>query len=165
MIIFSFNVLAATYIYYGRGAISTWNQISTGGLDLKYSGSLSASMQAWNNKTLNVGTINFFYNSNGSNSVKSANASDSWYGLYTPQGYQFLFFGRCNSFQITINNRIVPNNNNFRQSVFVHELGHALCLDDNPSSGNASIMNYDRDRYTLINPTSNDVAGVNYAYN
>ena len=48
--------------------------------------------------------------------------------------------------------------------IVYHELGHAFCLDDKPSSGNSSIMNYDRDRNTLIKPTSNDIAGVNNAY-
>lgn len=59
---------------------------------------------------------------------------------------------------------LVSESNNWGQSVLVHEFGHAFCLDDNPSSRNASIMNHDRTRNTLIKPTSNDIAGVNSAY-
>ena len=48
--------------------------------------------------------------------------------------------------------------------MLVHEFGHAFCLDDDPSYGNASIMNYNRNRDYLTWPTTNDEAGVNYAY-
>lgn len=91
---------------------------------------------------------------------------DTWYGMYTPRDRQYVFWGRAGKFKIELNRtQLVNEGDTFRKSVLVHEFGHAFCLDDNPSSGNASIMNYDRNRNYLTWPTSNDVAGVNYAYN
>jgi hypothetical protein len=57
-----------------------------------------------------------------------------------------------------------------KQSVLVHELGHALCLDDDPYESdktigaNDSIMNYERDRTIVLVPKQDDVKGVTYAY-
>ena len=85
--------------------------------------------------------------------------------MYTPQSRQYVFGGRAGKFKIELNrNNLVSKSDTFRSSVLVHELGHAFCLDDNPSSGNSSIMNYDRNRNYLTWPTSDDIAGVNAAY-
>ncbi|MCL2400997.1 MAG: InlB B-repeat-containing protein, partial [Defluviitaleaceae bacterium] len=60
---------------------------------------------------------------------------------------------------------------NFTTSVMVHELGHILGLRDGPSGSpvgggvNNSIMNYGRNRNTLLRPTSFDITGVNMIYN
>lgn len=87
------------------------------------------------------------------------------YGLYTPQSRQYVLWGRAGKFKIELNrNTLVSESDTVRSSVLVHELGHAFCLDDNPSSRNSSIMNYDRDRDYLTWPTSDDIAGVNAAY-
>lgn len=88
-----------------------------------------------------------------------------WYGMYTPRDLEFIVFGRAGNFKIELNRTmLVDESTTFWKSVLTHELGHAVCLGDNPSSGNQSIMNYDRDRNYLTWPTSDDVAGVNDAY-
>lgn len=74
------------------------------------------------------------------------------------------FLGRATSFTIKLNRRLLVNESDyFRQSVMVHELGHALGLGDNPPES-PSIMRYDRDRNTMISPQQDDIDGVNYYY-
>lgn len=93
------------------------------------------------------------------------NVNSFTYGLYTPRSRQYVLWGRAGKFKIELNrNTLVSESDTVRSSVLVHELGHAFCLDDNPSSRNSSIMNYDRDRDYLTWPTSDDIAGVNAAY-
>ena len=121
------------------------------------------SVSAWNstNTPVNIKTVP----GSGHSYVIDGVYNDTWYGLYTPKNRQWIISGRAGKFTIELNRKeLVSESDNFWQSVLVHELGHAFCLDDNPSSGNSSIMNYDRNRNTLIKPTSNDIAGVNSAY-
>jgi len=92
---------------------------------------------------------------------------DEWYGLYTAESLQYIFWGRATKFSIKLNRTLlVSEGDNFWQSVLVHEFGHAFCLDDNPNSSvpNSSIMNYNRSRNTLITPQADDINGVNNAY-
>lgn len=70
--------------------------------------------------------------------------------------------GRAGRFTIEINDDNIPSDDSFRQSVIVHEMGHALCLD-HVSTG-TSIMNTRRNRYKIVKPNADDVKGVNYAY-
>ena len=101
----------------------------------------------------------------GHSYIISGQWDDTWYGLYTPRSRQYVLWGRAGKFKIELNrNTAVSESDTVRSSVLVHELGHAFCLDDNPSSRNSSIMNYDRDRDYLTWPTSDDIAGVNAAY-
>jgi len=55
----------------------------------------------------------------------------------------YVFLGRAKKFKITLNSKTLTTS--MAQSTIVHKFGHALCLHDNPSSGNSSIMNYNRD--------------------
>ena len=94
-------------------------------------------------------------------------SAGSWYGMYTAIFRQYVFWGRATKFKIELNRTtLVGASNNFWKSVLVHEFGHALCLFDNPLPDypNSSIMNYGRDRNTLITPQTDDINGVNYAY-
>lgn len=162
ILFFSFSMVAyaATYIYYDGGLKNAVVEVENRlGNSTVYSNSTSA----WNNTNTPV-SIKTVAGS-GHSYVSSGTYSDTWYGLYTPKERQYIVAGRAGKFTIELNrNELVSKSNVFWQSVLVHELGHAFCLDDNPSSGDASIMNYDRNRNTLIRPTSHDVAGVNYAY-
>ena len=55
--------------------------------------------------------------------------------------------------------------NNIIQGVFAHELGHSLGLKDNPSTTlNLSLMNQDRNRNIVTEPTSFDAISVNMLY-
>lgn len=100
----------------------------------------------------------------GHSYVIGGSYEDTWYGYYSPKNCSILT-GRAEKFEIALNDRLlVDKSDAFATSVLVHEFGHAFCLQDNPSSGNQSIMNGDRNRNTLTQPTSDDIAGVNYAY-
>lgn len=160
--IFAFSVVvnAAAYIYYDGGLKSATVEVEN---RLGNSKVYTNSTSAWNSTStpVNIKTVA----GSGHSYVISGTYNDTWYGLYTPKNRQYLVTGRAGKFTIELNrNQLVSESDNFWQSVLVHEFGHAFCLGDNPSSGNSSIMNYDRNRNTLIKPTSNDIAGVNNAY-
>ena len=157
---FSTAVYAASYIYYDGGLKSATVDVEN---RLSNSSVYKNSVSAWNstNTPVNIKTVP----GSGHSYVIDGVYNDTWYGLYTPKNRQWIISGRAGKFTIELNRKeLVSESDNFWQSVLVHELGHAFCLDDNPSSGNSSIMNYDRNRNTLIKPTSNDIAGVNSAY-
>lgn len=157
---FSMVAYAASYIYYAGGLKNASVEVEN---RLSYSTVYKNSVNVWNNTStpVNITTVP----GSGHSYVIDGVYDDTWYGLYTPKDRQYLVSGRAGKFTIELNrSQLVSESDNFRQSVLVHELGHAFCLDDNPSSGNSSIMNYDRNRNTLIKPTSNDIAGVNNAY-
>ena len=115
-------------------------------------------MAAWNGATSRIR----WGNVNASQNVIRAidNNTYTWFGIYN--AYDLKPNGRAGRFIIRINDERIRANNNFRQSVIVHEMGHALCLDHTTSS--TSIMSYNRDRYRIIKPNADDVRGVNYAY-
>ena len=90
-----------------------------------------------------------------------------WYGQYTAVTQQYIFWGRATKFKIELNRTtLLGQSDNFWQSVLVHEMGHSLCLWDDPLpySPDSSIMNYGRNRETVNIPQSDDINGVNYAY-
>ena len=158
--VFSTTVFAAQYIYYGGGlknpTVEVENRLSYRIYD--------DCVNVWNNTNTPVNIVTV--PGSGHSYVISGQWEDTWYGMYTPKSRQYVFWGRAGKFKIELNrNQLVSESDTFRKSVLVHELGHAFCLDDNPSSGNQSIMNYDRNRNYLTWPTSDDIAGVNSAYN
>ena len=157
---FATVVFAAEYIIYGGGLINpeveVENRILT--YDIFYD-----CIDEWNSTDTPVEITQV--PGSGHSYIISGQWDDTWYGLYTPQSRQYVLWGRAGKFKIELNrNTLVDKSDTFRCSVLVHELGHAFCLDDNPSSGNSSIMNYDRNRNYLTWPTSDDIAGVNAAY-
>lgn len=56
------------------------------------------------------------------------------------------------------------NLENFIQSVLCHELGHTVWLNDNPSTMQASIMKYTRDRNSMVRPAAFDISNVSKKY-
>lgn len=157
--IFTTVVFAAQYIYYDGGLRNPTVEVED---RLSYK-IFRDCIDKWNRTNTPVEITQV--PGSGHSYVISGQWDDTWYGMYTPQSRQYLFWGRAGKFKIELNrNTLVSESDTFRSSVLVHELGHAFCLNDNPSSGNSSIMNYDRDRNYLTWPTSADIAGVNAAY-
>jgi len=81
------------------------------------------------------------------------------------------FTVELNASIINTNTPGVTNLANVITSVMVHELGHSIGLNDNPTGAavfNGSIMNSgtgaDRDRNTLIAPKAYDITSVNSLY-
>ncbi len=150
---------AAQYIYYDGGLLNPAVEVEN---RLSY-GIFRDCVDAWNSTDTPVKITQV--PGSGHSYIISGQWDDTWYGMYTPQSRQYVFWGRARKFKIELNrSTLVSESDTFRSSVLVHELGHAFCLDDNPSSGNASIMNYDRNRNYLTWPTSDDIAGVNATY-
>ncbi|MDO5094286.1 MAG: hypothetical protein Q4D79_12900 [Propionibacteriaceae bacterium] len=90
--------------------------------------------------------------------------SRNWYGLYSPSGQ------RSNrTFTIWVNARTLAadSGNNllvWALSTATHELGHALSLDDNPTTSEPSLMKHDRDRNTVVRPLPYDINEVRRIY-
>ena len=154
------NTLAFAYVYYSRGQDLPNLRVNSSHLESTFTTAYSNSRTAWFNTYTRANII--IDNTVSDKYIKSAYLSETYYGAYAPTGYAPS--GRATGFTITLNTRTIPNNNSFRQSLIVQEFVHAFCLGYNPSSGNTSIMNYNRDRYTLISPTSDDINGVQAAY-
>ncbi len=152
------------YIYFSAGFVSPNFDIENRST---YSDVVTASKNAWN--ATPTPTVITEVPGSGHNWIDDDSYTDSWYGMYQAESLQYIITGRATKFHIKTNRRLlVDKSSNFRQSVIVHELGHALCLQDNPSATeehkNDSIMNENRVRDTLIKPTQDDINGVNNAY-
>lgn len=157
--LFTATVFAAQYIYYDGGLKDGWVEVEDR-LDYDV---FHSSIAEWNNASpyINIQQVP----GSGHSYIISGQWQDTWYGTYTPQEREFVFWGRAGKFKIELNRtNLVSESDTFRKSVLVHELGHAFCLDDNPSSGNSSVMNHTRDRNFLTWPTRDDIAGVKSAY-
>lgn len=158
--LFTSTAYAAQYIYYDGGLSSATVDVEN---RLSYYGVFSYCIGKWNSMCTPVSITQV--PGSGHSYCIDGQYDDTWYGLYTPQNRQFVFWGRAGKFKIELNrSTLVNESDTCRKSVLVHEFGHAFCLADNPSSGNSSIMNYDRNRNYLTWPTNNDIAGVNNAY-
>jgi len=118
----------------------------------------------WNNSNANV---TFVVNSTSNNRVRVTTFSTvAAYGLLlsTSSGTQMT------GFEVLLHHQRITNSasnlNNFITSVMAHELGHVVGLDDNPTGQTATgtIMHTNRNRNTLINPTTFDINSVNLLY-
>lgn len=142
---------------YGRIDIEPFNYNST------WQNPMNASLSSWNYSSANVDIRKSIYSGNR---YIASSYSDTWYGLCT----QWLYVGTRYTarFEIKLNSREIvadaTNFYNFVDSVGTHEFGHIFWLADNPNTGNGSIMNYNRNRNTLTNPTSFDINNVNSKY-
>jgi len=91
----------------------------------------------------------------------------SWQGLYTCIFREYIFWGRATEFSIKLNrNYLLYCTYEERVWTMVHELGHALSQDDNPSNNTTpdeSVMNYGCNRQNYF-PRQYDEDGVNAAY-
>ena len=102
----------------------------------------------------------FYFDKKASNVIYSGSYDDSWVGCYS----YYTKSGKTYKFNIYLNDRLLKDkSNNYKQSVLVHELGHALSLADNPPEAQ-SIMRYDRNRNIMIVPQPDDIAGVKKQY-
>ena len=125
---------------------------------------LDQSRSNWNNSGAGV-IIN---TSTGSPNVVDASAQDySSYGRMIRGDLNS--YGLYSQFTIELNAARIRADcgsylSNFIQSVFVHELGHVMGLQDNPITPYASIMSYSRDRKSMTTPSSYDAENVRAKY-
>lgn len=128
-------------------------------LNSEYAPVIEASIKAWNNVHPK---IKIYYSSKASNVIYIGEYEESWVGCYS---YYLNKKKQVTRFNIYINDRLVKSRtSNYKQSVLVHELGHALSLADNPGNTKETIMSYSRNRNEMITPQADDIAGVKKAY-
>ena len=159
MCLSSINVFADRYLSFG------WPSSNIPIQEYDYNDvwqpAMDASLSNWNNSGAG---ITYSKVSSSDNTVTAAQYSYSDYGrrYRTYSGSELL------DYDIELNARTISedatNFSNFVQSVFVHELGHNLWLDDNPDTTSSSIMKYSRDRNTMTNPQTYDVNSVKAKY-
>lgn len=164
--LFTANVFAYVELSYGYESTtipvknSLWTSPTTP-VNCNYSYIFDSSAQAWNGSGCNA---LIYSSSSSSNKIVNVSVQDTWNGMYTATKRQYVLWGKATEFKIELNHYILaPHSDNYRQSVLVHELGHALSLDDNPPES-PSIMRHDRDREIVITPRNDDVYGVNQIY-
>ncbi|MEN6391129.1 MAG: matrixin family metalloprotease [Syntrophomonas sp.] len=154
---FSFNVLAYSINTYGYANPDIDYQNS--GVSSIYLTAMSNAQNAWNNASCDC-------------TVSSSSGSYNPLVTFTADPpiivgfYQSLATDTSDPqhlttwFRIGMNSELFPSYTaNQRQSVCVHELGHAMGLSD-LGSGTA-IMNQYRDKSTIYTPQSDDINGVN----
>lgn len=117
---------------------------------------LNGAIASWNVHS----KLNIYIPTSSGNTLTVASYSDGWYGLYT--------YGPGQKRTFKVNSRTISaaatNFTNFARSTTAHELGHGFCLDDNPSTSQASLMKHSRNRNTLYTPQSYDWADINAHY-
>jgi hypothetical protein len=155
----SINVFAADYLSYGWPTAAV--PIKTYDYNSVWQSPMDTSISSWNNASAK---ITFNKVSSSSHSVTAAQFEYTDYG----RNYATYSGSKLTDFRIELNARTISadatNFSNFVQSVFVHELGHSIWLDDNPPTTNSSIMLYARDRNTLTTPSWYDRTNVSAKY-
>lgn len=149
------------YLSYGYPSATIPVKVD-GGYDI-YNTRIRQAMTTWNNSGSGV---TFTENSSANNviTVNSTKLDAKEYGVLSPN----ISGSTLTSFTITIYSirigEVATSIDNFYQSVIVHELGHAIWLEDNPTTPDASIMKYSRDRNTMTEPSSYDITNVAAKY-
>jgi len=120
---------------------------------------IQAASNAWNNSGAGV-TIQLKTSGVSDHEIYVSSVEETWFGCTYPD--------LINSSGDVLKSRIVLNTNRLNtdiaQSTTVHELGHLLHLKDNPSMTDDTIMNYGRDRSTMLVPQLYDVCNVKIFY-
>lgn len=125
-----------------------------------YKYAMSYAMGSWNDASCDC-TVS---SSTGSaNYLETYSTSTTTYGKYTPLALNSQSTHRATWFKISFNSYYWPGMSlNSRNSVAVHEIGHAMSLND-LSSGTA-IMNNNRNRELMHDPQTDDINGVNASW-
>ncbi|WP_250443148.1 matrixin family metalloprotease [Actinotalea sp. C106] len=116
---------------------------------------MDAALANWN---ATYSPVSLTKKSSSTSTVTAASYSANWYGYYQACGGTCLYI-RLNSRTISKDS---ANQKNYVTSVLVHEYGHALNLGHR--DGQSSIMNRQRNRNTMVKPSSSDVTNVIRAF-
>lgn len=129
-----------------------------GSINEEYKTTAATSMRDWNEAQ---NKRRFVQGDSSSSGVIDAyySSSDSYFGY----SYWQTGMDSCTDAWVTKINTYYESNNDtdFGRSVVSHELGHILGLAHTNWS---SLMNTDRNRYTLYTPQKDDINGVNELY-
>jgi len=157
------------YAYrYHRETVS----ISLVGVGLHYRSLITNAVNNWNNALEGNSSVRFTIDPASSNRITVDEFAEDRFG-WKPRRDGELDYPQLARFEIIINTWYIWTHasdydefvNTFI-STFVHELGHAVGLGDNPfgATGNDSIMNHGRRRHEMTKPTGFDVESVNMLY-
>lgn len=115
--------------------------------------------RAINNWNATYSPVRISKYNNAASSITAQSYSDSWYGLYTSCSPNNCMYISLNSRTISAS---ASNFSNYVTSITIHEFGHSFKLAHR--DGQDSIMNRNRNRNTMINPSSSDVVNVRNYY-
>ena len=140
------TAIPANATYFASGFGAGFFYVNDYSYNTTYQPAMDQAIVNWNNAAAPVDIQKIA----GGNTVTAASYAETWYGYYTRQ---------TTSFTIQLNSRVISssctNVSNCITSVFVHELGHALYLDDNPPVA-SSIMLSSRNRNVMTTPSAYD---------
>jgi len=131
--------------------------------DLTWLAAMRRGRDSWNNSNVPV----TFSENSASNNLATVLQSDGTYlGRIVVWGPSNQFGPTATRFEIEMNLRTIAGRVNYIESVFAHELGHAIGLRDNPVgiAINGSLMNHARNRNIVIGPANFDLESVNILY-
>lgn len=159
ILVSSTAVYAATYLTYGYPDSTI--PIKSYSYNDTWQVPMNASLSNWNDANADV---TFSKNSTSTNTITAAQFDYEDYGI----NYVTYVGEEVTKFRIELNARTISDDADdfakFVQSVFVHELGHAIWLADNPATTSSSIMKYSRDRNTMTMPQTFDINNVKAKY-
>ena len=161
LIVFALSLSASAYSLMTAGyADPDIDYKSDSNVNSIYKYAMSYAMNSWNDASCDC-TVS---SSTGSaNYLETYSTSTTTYGKYTPLALIDQSTHRATWFKISFNSNYWPSMSlNSRNSVAVHEIGHAMSLND-LSSGTA-IMNNNRNRELIHDPQTDDINGVNASW-
>ncbi|MCB2412407.1 hypothetical protein LGT39_06035 [Demequina sp. TTPB684] len=149
---------AVTYSCYAYGWPHESHVVYYEGVNSTWSGYFDTARSRWNNAGVGANIQLTTLPTSTKPYVTAGRYSSSWYGYYTRYS---------NRYRIQVNARVLDENTSstaqlatWAKGTTTHEFGHARMLKDNPltSNPNGSLMNYSRNRDTVVSPTSYDKA-------
>jgi hypothetical protein len=161
MLVFAFSSTMLGYSLMVDGYADSDIDYQNYGVGSIYLNAMSSAMSAWNNAYCDC-TVS---SSAGSyNPLVTFTSGGTVYGFYQILAQSDADpYHKTTWFRIGMNSDLFPSmSTNARKSTCVHELGHAMGLND-LTSGTA-IMNVNRNRDSIYNPQSDDINGVNASW-
>lgn len=143
VLIFGSLMNAFAYVTYDYGYYSSNHDINTTPLGSFYKSQADAAITEWNNSGINS-DASVVSSTSSNNGVFEISAGTAYYGQYAVITENSNSTNKVTKFQITINTDLVTtmHSDNFKKSVFSHEIGHSLAL--NHGGYSLSIMNPNR---------------------
>lgn len=151
---FTFQASAADP-YLDYASPSSFTNVQPTNYNDQWNPSIINAISAWNSSPSPAAIA---YNTSSPNYIIAQQFSDSWYGLCAQYHGTYHYTISLNSESISAD---ADNFGNFVQSCLVHEYGHVFWLCDNPDTTDTTIMDYGRDRNTMIDPQTFDINNVN----
>ena len=142
--------------YYSAGQSTPRPEIYPYSYNSTWQGGIDRAITNWN---ATYSPVAISKTTAGVSTITAKSYTDSWFGLYTSCSPNNCMYISLNSRTISAS---ASNFSNYVTSITVHEFGHSFKLGHR--DGQDSIMNRDRNRNTMVNPSSSDVVNVRNNY-